>query len=206
MKALEKIKYVIALLGIVLTVSSCSNESDAVLTNQQKAIETYLTSSHNPRLIEESKIYDSLDDQPQFYTRWGMNIYRYIATFYDKGRDERKEITRGTTFEMRYNAYIFTNGNPERIENLYATNDAKSIQELKDEGLNAEYEWSSEPMRIKLGYGNMIGGLDTALEGCREGDIVEVYLTYDAAYGKQYIGKLPSKSAVAWFIEILKVE
>jgi FKBP-type peptidyl-prolyl cis-trans isomerase len=42
--------------------------------------------------------------------------------------------------------------------------------------------------------------------GCREGDSVEIYLTYDEAYGKHYVGMVPAKSAVVWFIDIVDVK
>ena len=40
---------------------------------------------------------------------------------------------------------------------------------------------------------------------CVEGDSVEIYLTYDAAYGKHYVGMVPAKSAVVWYIDIVSV-
>ena len=60
-------------------------------------------------------------------------------------------------------------------------------------------------MRITLGKGELLSSLETALEGCREGDEVEIYLTYPEAYGNKYIGKVPSKSSQMWVIKIDKV-
>ena len=205
MNAIKSIITPFVLFAIALLSLSCNNDTDTVLTTQQNAIKNYLTGSHQPRLIDETEIADSLDEEPPFYTHWELDIYRYIATYYDEGRDNRKAIEQGTTFEMKYSAYIFTNGAPT-AKDLYATNDEQKIAELQQEGLNTEYEWTTEPMRIRFGHSTIVGGLDTALEGCREGDIIEVYLTYETAYGKHYIGNVPSKSAVAWFIEIVKVE
>ena len=51
----------------------------------------------------------------------------------------------------------------------------------------------------------IVSGLETALEGCRKGDSVEIYLTYLEAYGNNYIGKVPSKSSVVWYIDIIDV-
>jgi FKBP-type peptidyl-prolyl cis-trans isomerase 2 len=134
-----------------------------------------------------------------------MDLYRYIETDYDEGRDSKAEIVRGTTFEIIYTAYIFS-GSAPTTANMYATNDAENIQKLQNEGLNTEYEWTSEPMKIKLGSDKLTSGLETALEGCREGDVVEIYMTYAEAYGNKYIGKVPSKSSVVWFIKITNVE
>ena len=195
----------IAVVVVVLLTSGCSNDTDTVLTSQQTGIERYLTGSHQPRLIVEDDIGNSLDDEPQFYTRWGMNIYRYIATYYAEGRDGWDEVRKGSTIEIVYTAYIFNNAAPT-VTDMFATNDAESLAKLEEMGLDAEYEWTTEPMRVKIGADELLSGLETALKGCREGDSVEVYLTYEAAYGKHYVGKVPSKSSVVWFVDIVNVE
>ena len=191
--------------GIALLFAGCKNETDTTLTQQQQSIEKYLQTSHNPRLIDEAEVGNSIAENPPFYTRWDMDLYRYIETYYDEGRDSKAEIVRGTTFEIIYTAYIFS-GSAPTTANMYATNDAENIQKLQNEGLNTEYEWTSEPMKIKLGSDKLTSGLETALEGCREGDVVEIYMTYAEAYGNKYIGKVPSKSSVVWFIKITNVE
>ena len=193
-----------SLLSIALCFVACKNETDTTLNQQQKSIENYLRSSHNPRLVEESEVGDSMSENPPFYTRWDMDIYRYIATYYDLDRDKWPEIVNGTTFDMTYSAYIFKSSAPT-FTDLFATNDAENLQKLQDAGLNTSYEWSSEPMRITLGKGELLSSLETALEGCREGDEVEIYLTYPEAYGNKYIGKVPSKSSQMWVIKIDKV-
>ena len=45
----------------------------------------------------------------------------------------------------------------------------------------------------------------SALTGCREGDRVEVYMTYAAAYGSGVVGLVPKESPVAWLFTIEKV-
>lgn len=207
MKGLRKISLhlvMLMLIGIAFTFAGCKNPTDTVLTQQQQSIEKYLQNSHNPRLIDEAEIVNSLEENPAFYTRWEMDIYRYIATYYDEGRSQKPEISRGTTFEIIYTAYIFSGNNPA-VSNMYATNDAAMLSELEALGLNITYEWSTEPMRVTLGTDDLVSGLNTALEGCHEGDIVEIYLTFPEAYGNSYLGKVPSKSSVAWFIEITNI-
>lgn len=194
--------FVVAILCIA---SACSNETDTKLTTQQDSISKYLTSSHQPRLIPEAEVSTSLDDQPQYYTQWGLDIYRYISTMYAEGRDNAKVIERGDLVGITYTAYIFKGSNPT-VDNMYATNDPDSIAKLEAMGLKPEYEWSTEPFEFVLGDGEILEALETTLEGCCEGDSVEVYLTYEAAYGKGYIGKIPSYSSVVWFIDIVSVE
>jgi hypothetical protein len=184
--------------------ASCSNETDTTLTSQQSSIEKYLQNSHQPRLIAESNIGESLDENPAYYTHWGLDIFRYITTMYDEGRDSRSIVERGDNISITYSAYIFTNSKPT-IDNLFATNDAERIEELKSKGLNTEYEWSSEPATVKVGSDDILASLSTALEGCREGDTVEIYLTFEAAYGKHHVGKVPSRSAQMWLITINEI-
>lgn len=205
MKRLYNVVVVVVVALATAFVVSCSNENDSVLTTQQNKIASYLTSSHQPRLIPESEVSASLDSEPQFYTQWGLDIYRYIATYYDEGRDEWQEVTSRSTIEIVYTAYVFPNAKPT-IANMYATNDPDSIAELEKLGLNTEYEWTTDPMVVTLGKEEILPGLETALVGCREGDSVEIYLTYDEAYGKHYVGMVPAKSAVVWFIDIVDVK
>ena len=205
MKRLYNVVVVVVVALAAAFVVSCSNENDSVLTNQQSKISSYLTSSHQPRLIPESQVSASLDSEPQFYTQWGLDIYRYIATYYAEGRDEWQEVTSRSTIEIVYTAYVFPNAKPTTA-NMYATNNPDSIAELEKLGLNTEYEWTTDPMVVTLGKEEILPGLETALVGCREGDSVEIYLTYDEAYGKHYVGMVPAKSAVVWFIDIVDVK
>jgi hypothetical protein len=205
MKRLYNVAIMVVVALAAAFVVSCSNENDSVLTNQQSKISSYLTSSHQPRLIPESQVSESLDSEPQFYTQWGLDIYRYIATYYAEGRDEWTEVASTSTIEIVYTAYVFPNAKPTTA-NMYATNDPDSIAELEKLGLNTEYEWTTDPMVVTLGKEEILPGLETALVGCREGDSVEIFLTYDAAYGKHYVGMVPAKSAVVWFIDIVDVK
>ena len=204
MNALGKISKFLAVLCAAIVVVACNNDTDTVLTQQQTSIEKYLTTSHQPRLMEESTIGSSTLPEPPFYTRWDMDIYRYISTYYEKGREEKAEIVKGTTFDIIYTAYIFTGSDP-KVADMYATNDETSLKQLQDLGLNTSFEWTTEPMRLTLGKSAMIEGLRVALEGCREGDSVEVYMTFAAAYGKNYIGKVPTKSSVVWKVNIVDI-
>ena len=95
MKVFRRIAYLGAVALIAMAIVSCSNENDTVLTSQQTSISRYLTSSHQPKLIPESEIANALDNEPQFYTNWELDIYRYIATYYDEGREDKAVVERG---------------------------------------------------------------------------------------------------------------
>ncbi len=204
MKVFRRIAYLGAVALMVMALVSCNNENDTVLTSQQTSISRYLTTSHQPKLIPESEIANALDNEPQFYTNWELDIYRYIATYYDEGREDKAVVERGSEIAITYKAYIFSGSKPT-MANLYATNDAATIAELEAQGLNTSYEWSDEPMVVTMGREEILPGLETALIGCVEGDSVEIYLTFDAAYGKHYVGMVPAKSAVVWYIDIVSI-
>lgn len=195
--------WVVALVATLFVVS-CSNDTDTVLTSQQTSISNYLTKSHTPRLIAESEISSSLDNEPEYYEQWGLDLYRYIATRYAEGRDEKPTVDWGSTITISYSAYIFTGSKPA-ISSLYATNEEDKIEELKKLGLNTSYEWTTDPLEVTIGESAILKGLEEALPECKEGDTVEIYMTFPKANGNNYVGMVPAKSAVVWIINILSV-
>lgn len=193
----------VAVIAAALFVS-CSNETDTTLNSQQKSIVSYLTGSHQPRLVAESEIGSSFDSEPQFYTQWGLDMFRYISTYYDAERSSKTQIAAGDKITIVYSAYIFTGSRPSTA-NLFATNDETLINELKALGLDTSYEWTTEPLEVTVGSDELLDSLSTALEGCYEGDSLEVYLTFETGYGNKFVGMVPGKSAQAWYIDVKSV-
>ena len=66
--------------------------------------------------------------------------------------------------------------------------------------------WSSEPLEIDMRGSGIIKGLYEALLGCREGDYVESYMTYNMAYGDINFSTIPKESPVAYFFTVNSVE
>lgn len=190
---------IVFLLTVVLC--GCSDDSDNILSRQQTSITSYLTSTHSPKLIAEENLDSSLEREPQYFSTFGRTAYRYISTLYDEGRDERAEIEWGDIVSIRYTAYVFEYRNVT-AENIYATNELASIIELEEAGLNTEYEWTTDPFTIELGTTDIIKGIEESLVGCREGDRVEVYMTFSMAYDDMAIGAVPYQSPVAWILTI----
>lgn len=204
MRTKRNIAFWVVALVATLFVVSCSNDTDTVLTSQQTSISNYLTKSHSPKLIPESEISSSLDNEPEYYEQWGLDLYRYIATRYAEGRDEKPTVDWGSTITISYSAYIFTGSKPA-ISSLYATNEEDNIEELKKLGLNTSYEWTTDPLEVTIGESAILKGLEEALPECKEGDTVEIYMTFPKANGNNYVGMVPAKSAVVWIINILSV-
>jgi FKBP-type peptidyl-prolyl cis-trans isomerase len=204
MNRVFNIAILVVAMAVATLFSSCKNETDTTLNSQQKSISDYLTKSHQPRLCAEVDVPNSQDSQPQFFTQWGVDIYRYIATYYDEGRESRPMIEGGDKISIIYSGYLFSGSKPS-LASLFATNDETLINELIAQGLNGSYEWTTEPLEVTVGSNDLLDSISTALEGCYEGDVVEIYLTFEAGYGKKYVGMVPGKSALAWFIEIKSV-
>ena len=187
-----------AILCLMLAVG-CAN-SDEVADTQRTNIERYLTSSHVPRLINVTEVENSLERNPAFYERIDYSIYRYIATYYDEDRKAKPAIKQGDEVTITFTAYVFT-GSAPTLSSVYMTNDLSVINALGQAGLNTDY-WEAEPLTIKIGQTNIIKGVATSLIGCREGDVVEAYMTLDAAYDNKVVGVVPKGSSVAWFYTI----
>ena len=184
----------------LVVVTACNNDEIDLAENQRNSIVNYLGSLHQPRLIDISEVPNSMEAKPAFYERLDYNTFRYIASYYDEGRDARRAVALGDEVSLTYIACVFTGSKPS-LGSVYATNDASVISELSSGGLNAEY-WSTEPLRIKIGQTNIIKGVELSLIGCREGDKVEVYMTYEEAYEDKVVGMVPHKGAVAWHYTI----
>ena len=189
---------VFAFVGLAFAVG-CSKD-DMTVSSQRNDIVRFLTSSHVPRLVAEEEMENSLEAQPEFYQKLNIDLYRYISTYYDSGRDKRAVIDDGDEVTLTFTAYTFSGGMP-RTENVYLSNDAAVIEQLRQAGLNTEY-WSTEPLVVKLGETNIIKGVSKSLIGCREADKVEVYMTFEEAYQNKVIGIVPFESAVVWHYTI----
>ena len=200
-----KVRFIImAFAAISLMLATGCNEEDTVLTSQQEEIVKYLTSSHNPRLIALEDVPNSIEANPPFYERLNTSIYRYIATYYDAGRSSRREVEVGDEVELTFEAYEFSGGAPS-IRDLYSTNNATLIETLAENGLNTEF-WSAEPLQVKIGSTKILKGVEASLIGCREGDVVEVYMAYNAAYDKKVVGVLSNKASIVWVYQITSLK
>ena len=200
---------------------SCSDEED-ILPQQQEKIVSYLTRSHTPTLLSEQDAAQSLDNDPPYYSTFGNTTYRYIADVYDEERLTRPEVSEGSRVELTFSLYDFTAySTPKPNECLYS-NDTTIINRLVEGGLNPRYwvecDLYGVPLRdefgqfvplrqtLQIGGGATLSGLQAALVGCREKDVVELYMTYNQAYGEKLImGLMTKQCPVAFFCTINNV-
>ena len=199
---MKVLKYAIAVVGALL-MWGC-NSDEEIVTKQKESIVKYLTSSR--RLIDEQEVSSSIEENPPFYTNLDQVAYRHIVNYYEAGRDEWMEVEPNSIIDIEFEAYTFSGSEPG-IKDLYWSNIQATISKLEASN-NHVYDklvWSTEPLTVRLGRGEVLSGLEDALVGCRDQDSVQVYMTSRAAYGKHIIGSVPKNSPVAWYIKILSV-
>ena len=203
-RVIMKFRFVILVAAVVAMMFAAGcNDNDTKVESARTSIERYLTSSHSPRLIPKSEVENSIEYNPPFYERLSQDVYRYIATYYQSGRDSRREVAMGDVVELRVTAYTFSGSTPS-LSAVYFTNEQTVLDQLAELGLDTQY-WSSEPVIVKLGETNIIKGVELSLIGCRETDQVEVYMTSKAAYGNDALGVIKKESAIMWSYTIDKV-
>lgn len=192
------------LLAALLLLAGCSQEEET-LPNQRNSIVSFLTSTHAPQLISEEAVAESPDENPPFYTAKGNTVYRYISNYYDSGRASRAEVKSGSRVSITFRAYVFSMRNITDSDMPFFTNDPDLEQVLYEAGLTPGV-WKFEPMELTLGQSGIIKGLELALLGCRQGDEVECYMTYNMAYGDTNFATIPRESAVAIFFTVNGVD
>lgn len=200
--AMKRLIYTVMALCAAL-LCSCSDDED-MLTKQKDSIVKYLTSSR--RLIDEQEVSTSLQENPPFYTAFNNSSYRHITNYYEDSREEWMEVEPNSIIDIQFNAYIFSGSEPN-LASTYWSNIPATISAIEASNKH-QYDkliWSTDPLTVRLGRGEVIEGLEAALIGCRDQDSVQVYMTSQAAYGKHIIGSVPKNSSVAWYIKILSV-
>ncbi len=199
-----KFKYILLLALPLLW--SCSDEDYDTLEDQRDDIVTFLTTKHSPTLIAEEDVAESLDYQPAFYTVSGSTVYRYIDDYYNTDREEWRVVQEGDAIYITFWCYDFstTTSAPSSSTLLY-TNDPLYEDAYIEAGLNVEY-WDFSPKRIVLGSGEILKSIETALVGCREGDSIELYMTYNMAYGSGWVGLSSLEEPFAFFCTIDSIE
>lgn len=162
---------------------------------------------------QRTDIVDYLDDLGVEYETLG-NVYRYkveveedeeeldedtvvASAVKSDSTEEAEYISKGSKFYIYFAGYTFSSG----PSSLFFTN-VEDIALEYFEDLNTEY-WSFEPLEITLGQTDIIKGLETGLEGLQYGDVVNIIMSSDQAYGDKGVGVVPANTAVMYTVQIL---
>lgn len=203
---LRNITIATPILCVAILLCGCIPESDIEENESQKeTIISYLESSHSPKLIAESEVSSSLELDPPFYTTYGDFAYRYISTYYDSDWATRTEVKSGSNILLNFRLYSFTGSAISSDDLPVYTNEAIYKSAYEDAGMNLEY-WTFMPMEIIIGKTTTLTAIHDGLIGCREGDVVELYMTRNMAYGDDVIGLVDQWSSLVFFCTILSVE
>lgn len=212
-------KRVVILSTLALTLLvGCSQEED-VLAQQRTRMVSYLTSVHNPRLVSEEEL--EAGSELPFYSVSGETVYRYINQddYYNPDRQNQPEVLPDSRVTVTLTSYVFTFANittipdggitPSNISRItmsYFSNDPAFEEYFSIAGLTPGV-WSFEPLTLDLLSADIIKGLRYALVGCRQGDRVEAYMTYNMAYGdKESMYFIPRQTPVALFFTVDRVD
>jgi len=175
---------------------SCNKTEDYV-SAQQTAIEKYFSDRkiYNRAAAPENETGELL----HFYDIQN-GVYKYTENEYSASRPPQSQAAaKGDSIEFYFRAYTFTN----RIGELFYTNVEEEILALGDH-LDARY-WATGPLRIKIGSGSVIKGLDDALPSCRVGDTVQVFIPTDRGFGNKSNGTVPANTALMYLINIQNI-
>ena len=189
--------------AVALFAAGCSQEEDTLSTQRERLV-SYLEGSHSPSLIPSTSVEQG--SQLPYYTVSGNSVYRYVKNVYDPDRENRAEVGVNSTVTITFRAYVFQFSNITDSTFPFWSNDPLLENSYKELGLSVgEGGWTFEPLRIEM-RGNILNGLRLALLGCREGDEVEAYMTYNMAYGDRNFATIPQEIPLAWFFTVDAVE
>lgn len=180
---------------------SCSEEKD-ILPEQRQKLVTYLEGTHAPTLVPESQV--EAGTQTAFYTTAGNTVYRYIVNYYRDNRSDQPAVKAGSKVSVTFRLYIFNYKDITDSTFPFFSNDPLWQAKYEDLGLTPG-AWTFEPITLDL-RGDILNGLRHALLGCRLGDEVESYMTYNEAFGDKYFTTIPRESPVAWYFTVEDIE
>lgn len=201
---MDKIRYIAALLLVAICVAGCGEDED-IYSKQLSQLESFMTGTLALKTEEQAKDPSLGEENPDFYTTHGDMTCRWIKNYYDADRETRPLVEVGSTIYITMSIYEFSFKRISTSQVPLYTNNVLMKDLLKDAGLNIEY-WSFDPYIIEVGKTPTIKGLAESLEGCREGDIVEIYMTYTMAYGSDELGLVAPDSPLAIHFTIDYIE
>jgi hypothetical protein len=164
----------------VLFFASCSD--DYIIENQIESIEAYIAAQYG-------EDYDAYISE---------GVYRYVGDNAFEDERERILIQDGSQVRINFDEYMFTNSPAEAP---FFTNKHETASM---EGYPFDTsKWILEPFEFKIGDEAMLSAVEEALIGCHRGDNIQVFITSDNGYGKQFFGNVPANTALMFDIEIL---
>lgn len=130
------------------------------------------------------------------FTQIESGVFRDIEI--PEGGQESPVAEKGDSLSLRYGIFRFTSGFSGSKSEVIFTNQAELMPE--------RVTWSRDPLKVVLGDGQLMKGVEDSLEGSAPGDVVTVILTSSNAYEDHTVQQLPPNTPVAWIINVNEVK
>ncbi len=202
---MKRLYHIALALFLAVGISACTNEEEDLRLSQRDKLANFMTSKLGLKTEEQANEESNSGENINFYTVHGEWAYRWIRNYYDYGRHNQPLVRVGDCVNLTISVYSFEDAKINDSKLPLFTNDEQKRNLLEQAGLNLEY-WTFEPYYVTVGAGETIKGLDAALAGCREGDVVELYMTFSMAYGRDYLSTVAPDSPIAVFFTINSIE
>lgn len=129
-------------------------------------------------------------------------VYRYVLNRDRNGYEEAPQAERGNRLVINYSVYVFSASSTDGRGTLIYTNNPEIQNE--QEGLDPAY-WAKEPLDVELGRTPLISGLERGLEGVRQGDTLQLFMSSDMGYGDREVGIIAANTPLVWNLGIKEV-
>lgn len=163
-------------------------------------IRTYL---HGQKIYDPNNLPDP--EPPDIRGNYAVvgGAFRWIYNEDRDGRDQMQVVKNGDVIAVMFDARIFGSGSSFESFPLFYSNIQASILSISSSNQEFNYsDWPTIPRIIRIGGGQMLSALESALVSCRVGDEVRVFLPPDIAYGNRQNGSVPANSTLAFKISI----
>jgi len=173
----------ICILSAVVLLASCEKDTDTLFANQEKAIDSYVTSF--------------LKANPDAKVVYKNKVVRLVAAE-GSGADSLRSKGKATVY---YAGYTFSGGFTKN--SLFATNQEDIA---KDAGWALSGEENYAPIQIDMDSDGLVSGLRRGLEGVKAGEECLILISGKYGFGKRKIGTIPANSALAYHVWVVSLD
>lgn len=166
-------------LAASLLLQGCNKKQD-ILNSQMETIQRWL---------------NSRDPDGELYTEISSGVFRNIQS--PENGQETPVAQRGDSVYVMYGIYAFSAGFSGSRNELIFTNKADLMPE--------RVTWPKDTLKIAVGDGRLMKGVENSLPGSAPGDVVTVILTSSNAYGDHTVEQLAPNTPIAWILDIDRV-
>lgn len=173
------LKLSLLLLGSILWLAGCNKKQD-IFTSQMTMILNWV----------ESRTSNGAE-----YAEVSSGVFRSFSVP-ESGKNS-PVAEKGDSVFMMFGIYRFTSGFSGSRSELIFTNKAELMPD--------RVTWSRDTLKVKLGAGGILKGVEESLVGSAPGDVVTVVMTSSNAYGDHTVQQLAPNTPIAWLINVERV-